>query len=63
MKFKDVDINKYSLLKAEDKEPCVVCKELTEYIEFCYEVRCCCKKCLDKLDSDYRETIERFNRV
>jgi hypothetical protein len=48
------------LIKVDDLKPCNVCKEPTQYIEYCYEVRCCSEECLKILDDDYNEWVKRM---
>jgi len=60
MKFTDNDLEICSLIKCEELKPCNVCGEPTEYVEYCYEVRCCSKECKKKLDDDYEETVNKM---
>ena len=60
MKFSDKDLEVRNLIKCEDLKPCNVCKEPTEFIDYCYECRCCSEECEKKLDDDYEATVNRM---
>lgn len=62
MKFTDKDLTIHSLIKTEDIGICNICNEPTEYIEYCYEVRCCGDECLSELDNQYKKDYERMDK-
>lgn len=50
MKFDKVEnYRDYGVIKAENKEQCVVCGEETNFIDYCFEARLCSEECQDKL--------------
>ena len=53
MKFTDESLKKYSLIKSEDKKPCAKCGELTEFVEYCYELRLCSEECLQEINNEF----------
>lgn len=54
-KFTDNDMNNYCLIKSkEGVKPCFICKEPTEYIEYCCEGRLCSTECHDNF---YKEVM------
>lgn len=71
MKFKDkypsvksgdkIDNHEDTLIVGEDRRPCLICKEPTEFVDFCSEGRFCSDECqrsfYDRLaqDQDYDE--------
>lgn len=63
MKFNDTHLVNYTLIKDRDgiKKPCMICKEPTEYIDFCYEGRICSTECLDKMDESYNEIVAQMH--
>ena len=48
MKFKESDMKKYSLIKSEEKKPCMICKEETIFIDYCCEGMLCSSECSEK---------------
>jgi hypothetical protein len=56
MKFEKENLDK-SIMKGKIKLPCSVCGEPTEYIDFCYEARCCSTECQSKMDEDYLKVV------
>ena len=62
MKFEIKDLDKHNLIICDDKKPCNICKESTEYIEYCYEVRCCSEECLKELDNKYEKWIKEVDK-
>lgn len=61
MKFKQENI-KQSIMKGKLKLPCFSCGEPTEYIDFCYEVRCCSTECQNKLNEEYLDMLKKSKR-
>lgn len=48
-KFNENNIGKYTVKKDELKKPCMICKDNTQYIDYCCEVRICSEECYKKL--------------
>jgi hypothetical protein len=60
-KFQDTDIDKYFLLKSEDTEPCMMCKEPTHYIDVACESRFCSSECHDDFYRKYDEWVSNLD--
>lgn len=56
-KFTNDDIEAYTLIKTKDKQKCILCGDLTEYIDYCCKSRVCSRKCSDKLYGFIKEEI------
>jgi hypothetical protein len=59
--FTDDDMKKFSLIKGEELKPCMICKELTPYIEVCAEARMCSKECYDEFYDQYNKFLKNNN--
>ena len=60
MKFTDKDLKTNSLIKSKEKKPCLICKQPTEYIDWCSEYRLCSTVCEQKFYDLVREQESRF---
>ena len=60
MKFTDKDLKTKSLIKSKEKKPCLICKQPTEYIDWCSEYRLCSTECEQKFYDLVREQETRF---
>ena len=60
MKFTDKDLKTKSLIKSKEKKPCLICKQDTEYIDWCSESRLCSTECEQKFYDLVREQETRF---
>ena len=60
MKFTDKDLKTKSLIKSKEKKPCLICKQDTEYIDWCSEYRLCSTECEQKFYDLVREQETRF---
>lgn len=56
-KFTDLNIGDYTVVKVDNLEPCIECGQLTQYIDYCFELRVCSKECDDKVTEDIMNTI------
>lgn len=59
-KFTDEDMKKYCLIKSDEEGACMMCMDITPYIDYTCEVRFCSKECSD----DFYDIItqqEKFN--
>lgn len=48
-KFDNINSERYTVVKVETEQPCMICKDKTNYIDYCLEVRVCSKECYEKL--------------
>ena len=60
MKFTDKDLKTKSLIKSKEKKPCLICKQDTEYIDWCSEYRLCSTECEQKFYDLVKEQETRF---
>ena len=63
MKFVEEDVRKFSIIKVDNEEPCRVCKEDTQYIEFCYEARICSTECLETTNTEIMGEVHRLENL
>lgn len=48
-KFNDNNIDRYTIMKCDTFKPCMICKEDTNFLDYCCEARICSIDCYEKL--------------
>lgn len=49
-----------NMLRGRCPRPCIVCGDLTEYIEINYEARICSEECIEEMDRRANEAFKRY---
>lgn len=50
MKFDNIEnYREHCMIKVDDKAPCVICGDPTNFIDYCFESRLCSEECQRKL--------------
>lgn len=71
-KFNNVNVEGYTVVKVETEQPCIVCKDKTNYIDYCLESRVCSKECYKELteriiigrrDAKYNTTMNKIKNI
>lgn len=56
----DEELRNKSMIKGNTSSPCFICKEDTEYIEFCSEQHICSQECNMNLIEMYIDSIKKM---
>lgn len=52
--------NEDGLIESEEKKPCVMCGEETEFIEIYSEGRFCSEECMNKFYDEFQRKVSKF---